>query len=113
MDGQNFVQLVGFVKYPELRETANGNFLFQGKIAIPYTHKDKESGQMKEALNYVKVSAWGEVAQELARLADNTPVKVQGRFNERSYNSNCKGCGAAEKKYWTDVLVENFITVEG
>jgi single-strand DNA-binding protein len=111
MEGQNFVQLVGLMKFPSLRETVNGNHLFQGKVAVPYTYKDRQTGEVRESSNYIKISAWGEVAQDLARLPEDTPVKVQGRVNERSYDSNCKGCGEPEKKYWTDVLVENFVPV--
>lgn len=112
MDGNNFVELVGFLKYPELRETRNGNFHFQGKVAVPFTYKDRQTGEQKDGNRYVKISAWGDMAQELSAVPDGTPVKVHGIFNERSYDGNCKTCGSTEKKYWTDVLVNNWIVVE-
>lgn len=113
MLGNNFVELVGFLKFPEVRETRNGYVNFQGKVAVPFSYKDRGTGEAKEGAKYVKISAWGEIAQALGELPDNTPVKVQGVFNERSYDGNCKTCGSPEKKYWTDVLVNNFTVVEG
>lgn len=112
MDGNNFVELVGFLKSPQLKETRNNNFHFQGKVAVPFSYKDRQTGDLKEGSKYVKISAWGDLAQDIANLPEDTPVKVQGIFNERSYDGNCKSCGTTEKKYWTDVLVNNFVTVE-
>jgi len=112
LQGNNFVELVGFIKYPELRETRNGNSHFQGKVAVPSSYKDFKTGEQKDTQRYIKVSAWGDLAQELSTLQDGTPVRIQGIFNERSYDGNCKSCGNAEKKYWTDVLVNNFVVVE-
>lgn len=110
--GNNFVELVGLLKYPQLKETRNGNFQFQGKVAIPFFFKDRETQEEKTGNKYVKISAWGELAQELGSLREDTPVKVHGVVNERSYDGNCKHCGTAEKKYWTDVLVDNFVVVD-
>ena len=109
VNGSNFVQLSGFLKFPSLKETNNGNFRFQGKIAVPFTFKDRETGETKQGSNYVKISAWGDVAQELSNLAEDTPVRVEGVLSERSYPGNCKKCGQEEKKYWTDVVVDNFV----
>ena len=111
LKGVNLAELVGFLKYPQLKETRNGNYLFQGKMAIPSEYIDYQTGEKKESVNYVKISAWGDVARELAGLAEDTPVRVQGHVNERSYDSNCKTCGSPEKKYWTDVQVNNFVVV--
>lgn len=112
MEPNNFVELVGYMRYPQLQETRNGNLKFQGKVAIPFQYTDRTSGEQKEGNNYVKISAWGDLAQSLGDVEDGTPVRVHGVYNERSYDGNCKSCGAAEKKYWTDVLVNNFV-VEG
>lgn len=112
MDGNNFVELVGFMKFPELKETKNGNVFFQGKVAVPLVYTDKTTNETKSSSRYIKISAWGDLAQELATIQDGTPVKVHGTLNERSYDGNCKSCGSVEKKYWTDVLVNNFVVVE-
>jgi single-stranded DNA-binding protein len=113
MDGNNFVELVGFLNNPQLKETRNGNYHFQGKVAVPFSYKDKATGDQKEGSKYIKISAWGDLAQELSSVSDGASVKVHGVFNERSYDGSCKSCGTPEKKYWTDVLVNNFVIVGG
>lgn len=112
MEGNNFVELAGVLRYPNLRETRNGNTQFQGKVAVPFTYKDRQTGEQKEGNNYIKISAWGDLAQSLSDVPEGTAVRVHGVFNERSYDGNCKNCGSPEKKYWTDVLVNNFV-IEG
>ena len=111
--GINFVELVGVLTNPELRETKNNNHHFQGKVAVPHSYTDRATGAQKEGSKYIKISAWGGLAQELSGVPEGTALKVQGTFNERSYDGTCKSCGNPEKKYWTDVLVNNFMVVEG
>lgn len=112
MEGNNFVELVGYLRYPQVQETRNGHTKYQAKVAVPFLYRDKQTGEEKEGNNYIKISAWNELAQALAEVEEGTPVRVHGVFNERSYDGNCKECGCIEKKYWTDVLVNNFV-VEG
>jgi single-stranded DNA-binding protein len=113
MQGENFVRLVGFLKYPQLKQTATGKTYFQGKVAVPFSYTDRQSNEIKEGVKYVKVSAWGEAATALGGLPDDTAVQVSGIFNERSYDGNCKHCGAQDKKYWTDVLVDSVMVAGG
>ena len=113
MQGQNEVYLTGYLRYPELKETNSGTPWFRGKVAVPFVYTDKKTGEEKEGNNYIKISAWRDVARDLGDLEDGTAVQVVGSFNERSYDGNCKDCGSEQKKYWTDVLVGNFVVVEG
>lgn len=112
MTPRNDVVLEGFLKFPEIRETKGGHTQFQGKIAVPFMYTDKKTGEQKTGSNYVKISAWRDLAMQLGGLPDGTPVRVQGSFNDRSYDGNCKECGSVQKKSWTDVLVNNFVVVE-
>ncbi len=112
MQPKNDVVLEGFLKFPELRETKNGHVQFQGKVAVPFSYKDKATGEQKEGSRYVKISAWSDLAHQLGAVTDGTPVRVQGTFNDRSYDGNCKDCGSLQKKNWTDVLVNNFVLVD-
>ncbi len=111
MQPKNDVTLEGFLKYPDLRETKNGYVQFQGKVSVPFTYKDKASGEQKEGSRLIKISAWGDLAHQLGAIPDGTPVRVQGSFNDRSYDGNCKDCGSAQKKNWVDVLVNTFVLV--
>lgn len=111
MQGRNEVYLSGYIKFPEVQTTRNGYTLFKGKVEVPTVFTDK-NGEVKEIKKYIQVSAWGDLAQELGELQDGTPVHLVGSYNQRSYEGNCKSCSEPEKKYWTDVLVDNFEVAE-
>jgi hypothetical protein len=104
MIGENFVSLVGKVVYPNLRKVGDKNSsLFSGSLAIP-------TGNGKS--QYVKISAWNANADALSEVSKDSFVKIHGHIEERSYDGRCKHCGGFDKKYWTDVVVDNFIVVE-
>ena len=107
MIGDNFIELQGYVRRPALSETNNGYTCFKGEVAVPFTYKDKASGVEKEGFNRFNVIAWGPIAQSLGELQEETPVRVQGLLQTRSYDGSCKKCGSQEKKYWTEVKVDN------
>jgi len=110
MHGQNEVYLAGYLKFPKIRQTKNGHTAFSGVIAVPMVITTQNS-QQTEVTKNVKICAWNEMAEELSELSEGTPIKVQGAYNSRSYEGNCKACGTAETKYWTDVVINNFEVV--
>jgi hypothetical protein len=104
MIGENFVSLTGFIINPSFKQVGvNNSSLFTAQIAIP-NGTDKNQ--------YVKITAWGGTAEGLNDLPKNVFVKVHGYIEERSYDGSCKHCGGPDKKYWTSVVVSNFILVE-
>lgn len=100
--GENFVLLVGKITYPSFKELDNGGFMFKARLAIPIP----ESAQQYQ---YVKVAAWGNLAEDLSLLPKNTFIRLHGHIEESSYNSECKFCKCSDKKYWTEVIIDNFI----
>jgi hypothetical protein len=101
MQGDNFVQLIGKVVYPQLKTVGEKNTpLFNAKLAVPIANSDKSQ--------YVKISAWGANATAMNALEKDSFIKVHGHIEERSYDGKCKECQAIEKKYWTSVVVDNF-----
>jgi len=107
MEGTNFVELKGKVIYPSFKTVGSNNSkLFKGKLAIPVG--DAEGGRFQ----YIKIAAWNNLAELMNDLPQDAFVKVHGHIEERSYDGKCKHCGGAEKKYWTEVLVDNFIQVK-
>lgn len=98
MTGENFVILVGKVVYPKYKEFDNGGKLLNGKISIP----------IDGSAQYVKFSAWNSIAEDLYNLKRGTFVKIHGHIEERSYEGKCRHCGGADKKFWTEVVVDNF-----
>lgn len=104
MEGKNFVELVGQIRWPQLRTVGEGQHkLFKSKLAIPVSD---------DRFQYLKIAAWRNMAEALADLADDSFIKIHGHIEERSYDGKCKGCGGSEKKYWTEVVVDNFIVVQ-
>ena len=105
MIGENFVSLTGKITYPNLKMVGqNNNNLFNAKLAIP----TKTQGNFQ----YIKITAWGSLAESLSELKEGTFVKVHGHIEERSYDGKCKHCGGFDKKYWTNVVVDNFVQME-
>ena len=102
MDGENFVSLKGSIAWPELKTVGERNAkLFKGKLIIPI-------GERKQ---YLKIAAWDDVAEALYELPKDSFINIHGHIEERSYNGSCKKCGEAEKKYWTEVVVDNFAII--
>jgi len=53
--------------------------------------------------------AWGNMAEDLAQLSEDSKVKIHGRINSRSFMGNCPHCKEEQKRYWTEVVVDNFV----
>ena len=102
MDGENFVSLKGQIQWPELKTVGqNNSSLFKGKLVIPIDDK----------VQYLKIAAWNSIADGLAEVKNGEFVHIHGHVEERSYDGACKHCKAKEKKYWTEIVVDNFVVL--
>lgn len=100
MLGMNFVTLRGTVSRPQFKVVGQYNTsLFKGSLAIPTANGNNQ---------YLKIAAWAEVADALKEVAPNAVVELQGHIEESSYEGKCKQCQAPDKKYWTEVVIDNF-----
>lgn len=100
MQGENFVSLKGSIQWPELKQVGQNNtYLFKGKLSIPF-------GEGKS--QFLKVAAWGDTAEALNALGKDAFIHVHGHIEERSYDGACKHCKGTDKKYWTEVVIDNF-----
>ena len=106
MEGKNFVELQGKIMWPEIRTVGDGYKLFKSKIAIPIEGHDGK-------FQYLKIAAWQATGEALGELPAETFIKIHGHIEERRYDGKCKHCGEAERKYWTECVVDNFIVVKG
>jgi single-stranded DNA-binding protein len=111
MEGKNFVILQGSLRYPKPAVTQNGFPKFTAKMAVPV--KFTRNGQEQSSEVYFNVIAWGDVAEGMGELIENTPLEIQGHLNTRSYDGKCRHCGGADKKYWSEVQIDNFKIVLG
>ena len=109
MKGVNSVKMSGFLIYPKLTTTASGYPKFTGRISIPVTYN--RGGEEVESKVFHNICAFGPAAEGLGELMQETPIQIDGVINTRAYDGKCKHCGQADKKYWTEVQVHNFIVL--
>lgn len=99
MEGENFVSLKGTIQWPELKTVGENNTkLFKGKLAIPI-------GDRKQ---YLKIAGWNSIAEGLNDLEKDAFIHIHGHVEERSYDSKCRHCSGELKRYWTEVVIDNF-----
>jgi hypothetical protein len=105
MDGENFVSLVGKITWPDFKIVGEkSSRLFKSKLAIPIANYPGR-------FQYLKIAGWNAIAEALNEVPENQFIKLQGHIEERSYDGKCKHCGGFDKKYWTEVVVDNFIVL--
>lgn len=102
-EGENFVSLKGYLIYPNFKEVGDSNYsLLKGKLNIPINGHSQQ----------IKISAWGNVADALNSLSTKSLIHIHGHIEESSYDSACRFCKGKEKKYWTEIVIDNFILIE-
>ena len=85
------ITLVGNLgRDPETRYTPNGKMNVSFTMAVNRRFND-QSGQLQERTNWYRVTAWGNLAETLDRLAQSgalargKQIYVEGRFEAREY----------------------------
>ncbi len=78
---------------PETKYTPNGKMNVALNVAVSSRFRD-QSGQQQERTNWFRVTAWGTLAEQLDRMAQQgwlvkgRTVFVSGRFEAREYTAN-------------------------
>lgn len=85
----NQVILMGnLTRDPELRNTPNGQSVCSFSLALNRAYKD-QSGEWKEATDYIDVVAWGPLGERVAQyLSKGRRCLVQGRLQSRSWEQD-------------------------
>ena len=100
MEGLNFVRLKGKVTKPNVKIVGDNSSLFKATLAIPSPDGN--------GFQYVKLSSF-KYAESLGELKSGTFIEVHGHIEENAYNGKCRHCGGYDRKYWTEVVIDNFI----
>lgn len=84
----NKVFLLGnLTRDPELRHTAQGTSVANFSIAVNRTYKGND-GDYKKETSYFNIIVWGKAGENCAKfLAKGRPVLVEGRLQNRSYET--------------------------
>jgi single-strand DNA-binding protein len=85
----NQVILMGnLTRDPELRNTPSGQSVCSFSLALNRAYKD-QSGEWKEATDYIDVVAWGPLGERVAQyLSKGRRCLVQGRLQSRSWEQD-------------------------
>lgn len=102
MLNDNFVRLIGKIYKPSFKEYPSGAKLFKSDIAIPMP-------QDQSKFQYLRLTAWGAMAEALAEVAEGSYIKVYGHIEKNTYMAKCRYCGNGNNTYWFEVGVDNFV----
>lgn len=109
--GVNFVELQGKLSSGKSTVSRNGRAHYTAKLCIPKTFTDS-FGKDVNSVDYIKIGAWGELAESFADVSEGSWVKIHGEYEERSYDSSCSSCSSPTKKYWSEIQVHNFVVLD-
>lgn len=105
----NRVMLIGNVaRDPEMRTTPSGQNVTNFAVATNRRWKDQTSGELKEAVEFTGIVAWGKLAQTVSSyLKKGSKVYVEGRLQTRSWDDQ-----TGAKRYRTEVVCDNMIMLD-
>ena len=105
---KNYVELQGLLQRPSFSGADASYQRFKASLSLPFSFKEKATGEMKVGNNYFNIIAWGEVATALSEVPEGSLVCVRGVLQIRAYDGNCKFCSSPDKRYWTEISVESY-----
>ena len=103
MSNGNSITLVGNItRDPELRFTPTGQAIATFGLAVNRRWKDRQSGEMKEAVSFFDVVCWREMAENASEsLSKGARVIVTGRLEQRSWETH-----EGEKRSMVEVVAD-------
>lgn len=77
---------------PELKHTRSGTAVCTFSMAINKKWKDRNSGEMREAVAFVEVEAWGKTAEFMSGgLSKGSGVLVEGELKQDTWEDKATG----------------------
>ncbi len=104
----NKVMLIGNLgRDPELRSTTSGQNVTSFSMATSSKWKDK-NGEWQEDTQWHNIVAWRQLAETVATyLKKGSRVYIEGRLTSRSWEDQ-----EGQKKYMTEVVMQNFVFLD-
>ena len=101
MEGENFVIAQGRIFNPIYKLVGMNNYpMFKASLGIPTAER--------KGYQFIRVTAWYDIAEALSEINSDTFIKIHGHIENSSYNAPCRFCQSLDKKYSTDVIIDNF-----
>lgn len=109
MASLNKCQFIGNLgRDPEVNYLPSGDAVANFSIACTEKWKDKNTGETKEATEWVRCVAFGRKGEIAGQyLKKGSPCYVEGRMKTREYEKD------GIKRYSTEILVDNLILLGG
>lgn len=86
----------------------SGDAIANFSIACTEKWKDKNSGEWKEATEWIRISAFGKLAEIcIEYLKKGSKVYIEGKFKTRQYEQD------GVTKYTTEIRLENMLMLDG
>lgn len=111
MPSFNKVILIGnLTRDPELRYTPKGTAVAKIGLAVNRSWKDAESGEMREEVTFIDVTAFGRQAETVAQyVKKGRPLMIEGRLKLDTWEDKT----THEKKSKLGVVMESFQFLDG
>lgn len=105
----NKAMIIGNVtRDPETRATPSGQQVANFGVATNRRWKDAQSGEMKEAVEFHNIVAWGRLAETCGQyLKKGGKVYVEGRIQTRQWEDQ-----TGAKKNRTEIVAETMIMLD-
>jgi len=98
LEGQNVCLFRGYIKSPKVSVVGQYNSkLYKATLAVPVSN----------SYQYIKISSFS-CADALSEVREGAFVSVETHFEESSFMGKCRNCGASNKVYWAEFVVDNF-----
>ncbi len=96
-------------KDPETRYMPSGDAIASFSIACTESWKDKQSGELKESTEWIRVSAFGRLAEICGEyLKQGSRVYIEGKFKTRKYQAQ-----DGTDRYATEIRLEEMMMLDG
>ena len=104
MASLNKIQIIGNVgRDPESRTMPSGDSVCNISVATSDRYKDKETGEVKEAVEWHRVAFFGKLAEIAGQyLKKGSQVYVEGRLRTRKWTD-----ASGVEKYSTEIVAES------
>ena len=93
---------------PELRYTPQNTAYTRFSVAVNRSVRNQETNQWENKADFINVVAWNKNAENIAKFFDKgNQISLEGRIQTGSFDDK-----DGNKRYTTDVVLENFEFVE-